>query len=106
MKKKILLLGLLIAPLGMSIVGCNKTPASSSSNPVDGNGKEHKLRDTYTFDGNYHWLECTDCYDLFKRGPHTWDAGEVTKAATDTEEGIKTYTCSICKATKTESIPS
>ena len=106
MKKKVLLLGLLIAPLGMSIVACKKTPSESQNPPVDGTENGHKLKDTYSHDGNYHWLECNDCRDLFKKGPHTWDNGQVTKAATDTEEGTKTYTCSICNATKTETIPS
>ena len=36
---------------------------------------------------------------------HTWDAGVVTKAATRTEEGVMTYTCTVCKTTKTETIP-
>lgn len=35
----------------------------------------------------------------------TWDGGVVTKNATHLEEGVITYTCSVCKATKTESIP-
>lgn len=29
----------------------------------------------------------------------------VTKAATTTETGVKTYTCQVCQATKTETIP-
>lgn len=36
---------------------------------------------------------------------HTFDAGVITKEATSTEEGLKTYTCIACGATKTESIP-
>ena len=36
---------------------------------------------------------------------HKYDAGQVTVAATCTKEGTKTYTCSLCKATKTEVIP-
>lgn len=36
---------------------------------------------------------------------HTWDAGVVTKEATCTEAGVKTYTCTTCGATKTEEIP-
>ena len=36
---------------------------------------------------------------------HKWDAGKVTKAPTMTAAGVKTYTCSVCKATKTEAIP-
>ncbi|MBQ4058981.1 MAG: leucine-rich repeat domain-containing protein [Lachnospiraceae bacterium] len=35
---------------------------------------------------------------------HAWDAGVVTKAATATQKGEKTYTCSVCKTTKTEEI--
>lgn len=35
---------------------------------------------------------------------HTWDAGTVTKAATVTASGIRTYTCTACKKTKTETI--
>ena len=36
---------------------------------------------------------------------HTWDAGAVTKEPTCTEPGVKTYTCTTCGATRTESIP-
>lgn len=36
---------------------------------------------------------------------HSYDAGVVTKAAACTATGVKTYTCSVCKAAKTESIP-
>ena len=103
MKKKILLLSLLIAPLGLAVAGCKEETPGSGNNP---NEKQHKLRETYSFDGNYHWQDCIDCYDLFNRGLHTWNSGEVTKAATDNEEGIKTYTCTVCSATKTETIPS
>ena len=35
---------------------------------------------------------------------HNWDTGKITKAATCTETGIKTYTCTRCKKTKTEEI--
>ena len=36
---------------------------------------------------------------------HSWDEGKVTTAPTYEKTGVKTYTCGICKATKTESIP-
>ena len=36
---------------------------------------------------------------------HTWDEGAVTTAATCTSTGVKTFTCSVCKETKTERIP-
>ena len=53
---------------------------------------------------------CKDCNAKLSSGKtiakkaHTWDAGKVTKKATCTVKGIKTYTCKICKATKTSSI--
>ena len=36
---------------------------------------------------------------------HKWDTGKVTKEPTETAEGVKTYTCSVCGKTKTEAIP-
>lgn len=36
---------------------------------------------------------------------HSWDSGVVTKEATEEEEGIMTYTCTVCGETRTESIP-
>ena len=35
---------------------------------------------------------------------HSWDSGKVTKAATCTAAGTKTYTCTHCKKTRTETI--
>ena len=39
------------------------------------------------------------------KAAHTWNEGVVTKGATCTEPGEKTFTCNVCKATKTEPIP-
>ena len=36
---------------------------------------------------------------------HTWDNGKITKEPTETETGVKTYTCEVCGETKTEEIP-
>ncbi len=36
---------------------------------------------------------------------HTFDEGKVTKEATYAAAGVKTYTCTVCGATKTEKIP-
>lgn len=56
-------------------------------------------------------MYCKDCGEKLSDGKtiaktteHTWDAGKVTKAATCTEKGVKTYTCTVCGATKTEEI--
>ena len=35
---------------------------------------------------------------------HTWNDGEITTKATCTTEGVKTFTCTDCKQTKTETI--
>ena len=39
-----------------------------------------------------------------KTNNHTWDEGVVTTEPTCTEKGVKTYTCTVCKTTKTEEI--
>ena len=36
--------------------------------------------------------------------PHAWDAGKVTTAPQCEKEGVKTYTCTKCGATKTEAV--
>ena len=41
---------------------------------------------------------------LIKATGHKYDSGIVTTKPTCTEKGIKTYTCSVCNATRTESI--
>ena len=39
-----------------------------------------------------------------KTNTHSYNNGVITKQATTTAKGIKTYTCTVCKATKTEDI--
>ena len=39
------------------------------------------------------------------RTDHTWDEGTVTKEATETSNGARLYTCTVCKANKSEIIP-
>ena len=48
--------------------------------------------------------EKTEITEIPKK-EHTWDDGKVTKEATETEEGVKTYSCKKCDATKTETVP-
>ena len=53
---------------------------------------------------------CKDCGKTIESGKtipkkeHSWDAGKVTKAATCTEKGIRTYTCQSCGITRTEDV--
>ncbi|MBQ6165591.1 MAG: hypothetical protein IJK23_14060, partial [Clostridia bacterium] len=55
-------------------------------------------------DATQHQRVCATDETHIEKANHTWDAGKVTKAATCTTEGVKTYTCTGCKATKTEPI--
>ncbi len=48
-----------------------------------------------------HSTVCALCGDRTTEA-HTWDAGVISKAATCTEAGVKTYTCTVCKESKTE----
>ncbi len=54
-----------------------------------------------------HTCACGDSYvDSYVDAlSHAWGSGVVTKQPTETEKGEKTYTCTRCGATKTESIP-
>ena len=80
-------------------------------------------------DATQHWLKCSRCDAVNAKadhsynahscdttakcigcdyekpaGTHSWNSGEITTAATCTEKGVKTYTCTACKQTKTEDI--
>ena len=48
---------------------------------------------------------CNVCNEARTPSSHVWDGGAVTKEPTKEEEGVKTYTCTVCGETKTESIP-
>ena len=54
-------------------------------------------------DGDSHKKTCAICAGE-RTGEHTWDEGVVTREPTEEEEGITTYTCTLCGKTKTEAI--
>ena len=71
----------------------------------------HSWSSEWSKDETHHWHECTaegctvtDNADKDGYAEHVWDKGTVTKPATETEKGQKTFTC-VCGATKTEEIP-
>ena len=49
--------------------------------------------------------DCNVCNEERTPSNHVWDGGSVTKEPTKEEEGVKTYTCTVCGETKTESVP-
>jgi hypothetical protein len=60
-------------------------------------------QEKWTSDEKNHWHACT-CGAAADTAEHTWDEGKVTVEATTTKEGEKTFTCTVCGATKTEKI--
>ena len=69
-----------------------------------GDALGHDFTTSWTHDDNEHWKQCSRCDKKDDVGPHTWDSGTVTTAPTCTKAGERTYTCTECGATKTESI--
>ena len=59
--------------------------------------------DVWQHDGTNHW-NVYGCGTIMNKAAHTWNAGVVTKEATCTEPGEKTFTRDVCHATKTEPI--
>lgn len=68
------------------------------------NALGHDFTTSWTHDDNEHWKQCSRCDAKDDVGPHDWDSGTITTASTCTKAGKKTYTCSVCHATKTEPI--
>lgn len=64
----------------------------------------HDFTTNWTHDDNEHWKQCSRCDKKDDVGPHTWDNGTITTAPTCTKAGETTYTCTVCHATKTDSI--
>ena len=71
----------------------------------------NKKEATCTEEGYTGDLYCKDCNKRLQKGEaipktaHKWDNGKVTTKPTCTDAGVKTYTCTRCKTTRTETIP-
>ena len=63
----------------------------------------HSYSEEWRYDGTMHWHICS-CGSKRDTQSHAWDAGTVQQEATCTEPGSVLYTCTVCGATKSESI--
>lgn len=82
--------------------------------PVDPDNHTHlepiaAVASTCTVKGHEAGQKCTDCNAVIgcaelPLAPHSWDAGVVTVAPTYVSTGVRVYTCSVCKQTRSEVI--
>ena len=98
---------------GYTLHTCNENPAKTyQDTPVAALGHQYKEVTTPATCGAPGSVDnvCERCNDkqhvsdLPATGEHQWNEGTVTKEPTATETGIKTFTCTVCSATKTEDI--
>ena len=102
MKKKIIavlsvVLGLLLC---VSLAACKKKTNGN-------NNDKHVAAAEWSSDESKHWHACTTKghTDKLDEAAHTWNDGVVTTDPTETADGVKTYKCTVCDKTKTESVP-
>ena len=91
---------------------CNEVLVAQEVIPATGHkeetipGKEATCTDTGLTDGT----RCSICGTVIKAQEeipakgHSWNEGEITTSPTCENAGVKTYTCTVCNATKTEAI--
>ena len=91
---------------------CNEILVAQEVIPATGHkeetvpGKEATCTDTGLTDGT----RCSVCGTVIKAQEeipakgHSWNEGEITTSPTCENAGVKTYTCTVCNATKTEAI--
>ena len=58
----------------------------------------------YDDDNHWHPATCDHKDEKSETAPHEWNDGEISTPANYGVEGVKTYTCVVCKAIKTETI--
>ena len=91
---------------------CNEILVAQEVIPATGHtektvaGKPATCTETGLTDG----INCSVCGTVIKAQEeipakgHSWDEGEITTSPTCENAGVKTYTCTVCNATKTEAI--
>ena len=89
---------------------CKKTRTETIAATGHKEVKDAAVAATCETTGKTEGSHCSVCNTVIKAQTtvaalgHSWDSGKVTKAATCTAAGTKTYTCSRCKKTRTETI--
>ncbi len=83
--------------------GVNEISLESTVIPVDPDA--HAWGDWTKLDENQHQRVCAHDSSHKETEAHAWDAGKVTTEPTATADGVKTFTCTVCGAEKTEPIP-
>ena len=89
---------------------CKKTRTETIAATGHKEVKDEAVAATCETAGKTEGSHCSVCGTVLKAQTtvaalgHSWDGGKVTKAATCTTAGTKTYTCTRCKKTRTETI--
>ena len=89
---------------------CKKTRTGTSAATGHKEVKDEAVAAPCETAGKTEGSHCSVCGTVLKAQTtvaalgHSWDGGKVTKAATCTTAGTKTYTCTRCKKTRTETI--
>ena len=78
---------------------CNATKTETINATGHSYGAWTKLNNTQ------HQRVCANDTSHKETANHTWNAGVITTPATATADGVMTYTCTVCGATRTEKIP-
>ena len=87
-----------------------ETVAKNPSNHAGGTAVKNSKAATCTANGYTGDTYCLGCGVTTSKGReisakgHSYDSGKITTAATCKATGVKTYTCTVCKATKTETV--
>jgi len=90
---------------GEEITKGETIPAKGHTEVIDA-----AVEPTCTEPGKTEGKHCSVCnevlvaQEVIPANGHSWDEGEITTAPTCENAGVKTYTCTVCNATKTETL--